>query len=181
MLEAGFSLVSARCNDFFAQKNGTQLGVRTAFDAVAPVVALLTGILSITNFSNAQERKDRESVLAFGSVALMAGLKIYESNFLFSADNIENVRELTTTALNTHAQAVRKLTGHTFDTSLSYLIEHQMYCTPSKIRDLAEGAIANGRIKAVDRNTGDELASAGDPAADFAPAEAGTPIKLEHD
>ena len=147
MLEAGFSLIDARCNDFFAQKVGTQLGVRTVKDTIAPVMALLTGVLAIVDFSSEEKRKDYESILSLGSVAALAGIKVYEDNFLFSADNIDNVRELTTTALKTHAQAARILTQPSPDTSLQYVIENQMICTPGKIRDLVKGAIANGRIE----------------------------------
>lgn len=176
MLDAGFSLVNSRCNDFFAQKVGTQLGVRTSIDAVAPVISLLTGVLSITSFSNDQKRKSYESALSFGSVAALAGLQLYEDNFLFAADNIDDVRDLTTTALKTHALAVKSLGSLNFDTSLQYLIEHQMQCTPGRIKSFVKGAIKNGKFTAIDRNSGDTIPFEGAAA----PATAGTPISLKN-
>ncbi|MAC59435.1 MAG: hypothetical protein CMH85_14410 [Novosphingobium sp.] len=175
MFEAGFTLVGARCNDFFAQKNGTQTGVRIASQSVLPMVSLITGVLSISGMSEGK-RQDWDTALGFGSTAALASIKIYEDNFLFSSDNIENVRALTATALNTHGAAVRKTTGMTFDTSLQYLIEHQMICTPGRIRDLAQNAIATGKLKAVERTSGTtiDVKSAG-----VTGPEAGTPIAIE--
>jgi hypothetical protein len=173
MYESGFALVHARCNDFFNQKAGTQLGINTAFDSIAPVVALLTGILSIVNFKNDARRADYESALAFGSVAVVSGLKVYESNFLFAAENVESVRELTVSAINTHANGVRALDNPTFYTSAQYVIQNQTICTPGHIRDLVKRAITDKRFTAVARDTQEIL---GVPAA---PAVAGTPPKAE--
>lgn len=182
MLDAGFSLVTARCNDYFAQKGGTQLGIRTSIDAVAPVIALLTGVLSITSLSSDQKRKNYESALSFGSVAALAGLQVYEDNFLFAADNIDDVRELTTTALKTHALAVKSLDKLNFDTALQYLIEHQMQCTPGRIKSFVKGAIKNGKFKAVDRNSGEPITTAVVAGGAVPPpVPAGTPILMKSD
>lgn len=149
MFKSGSRLVHARCNDFFAQKAGTQTGVNTAFDLVPPVVALLTGVLSITDFNNADDRKDYESALAFGSASITSGLKVFEANFLFSAENVESVRKLTVDTLNQHAQTVESLDpkSHSFYTSTQYVIENQMICTPGKMRDLVSGAIESKKYK----------------------------------
>ncbi|WP_432201234.1 hypothetical protein ACRAQ7_03220 [Erythrobacter sp. W53] len=170
MYEAGFRLVHARCNDFFAQKAGTQLGINTAFDSVAPIVALLTGILSISNVADSR-RRDYESALAFGSTALTAGLKVYETNFLFAAENTESVRKLTVDTLNQHANSVRTKfseDSHSFYTSTQYVIENQMICTPGKMRDLVQGAINNQKFAFSARGTGDEDTATGDGSVSVA-------------
>jgi hypothetical protein len=149
MFESGARLVHARCNDFFAQKAGTQTGINTAFDSVVPIVSLLTGILSISNVADGR-RSDYESALAFGSAAVTSGLKIYESNFLFAAENIESVRKLTVDTLNQHASTFRSELDpetHTFYTSTQYVIENQMICTPGRIRELVSGAIETKKYK----------------------------------
>lgn len=162
MFEAGVMLVHARCNDFFAQKAGTQVVTNTAFDSIAPVVALLTGILSITNFQNADRRKDYESALAFGSVAVVSGLKVYEENFLFGTDNIASVRNLTVSALDEQAQRVRSLKGEqTFYTAAKYVVQNQMICTPGEIRDRVKNAI---EAKKITFTTRDVSTLAGIPA-----------------
>ena len=176
MFESGSQLVNARCNDFFAQKAGTQTTVNTAFDLVPPVVALLTGILSITDFESDENRQDYESALAFGSAATVAGLKVYEKNFLFSAENTESVRKLTIDTLSQHANTVRNLKSgsHSFYTSTQYVIENQMICTPGRMRDLVSGAIETKRYKFSPRFVDD-----GDDQKDAKDISAGAPLDLE--
>lgn len=180
MFTAGATLVAARCNDYFAQKAGSQTGVRTAGDLVMPIVGLLGGIVSLANMSEAA-RKDWGSALSFGSTAVLAGLKTYEANFLFSANNIENVRTLTTSALMVHSQGVQAAQGLTFDSSVQYLIEHQMMCTPGSILHRTQEAIANQSLRAFNRSTGGDLtpgSGAATPAATSS-VPAGTPIGVK--
>lgn len=178
MLEASFSLTNARCTDYFAQKAGTQTGVNTFRSSIAPVLTLLTGVLSIVNFKNdinGSKRADWEQGLSLASTAALAGLTVYEENFLFSAENIDDVRGLTKHAMSEYRTAVLNLQGHTFDTSVDYTLEYHMICTPGKIKGLVKQAIRDKKITVVDRGTGATVA----PAVAPAPAPAGVGLTIE--
>lgn len=168
MLESSFSLTNARCTDFFAQKAGTQTTVNTLRSTVAPVLTLLTGVLSIANFkndTNGSKRADWEKGLSLASTATLAGLSIYEENFLFSAENIDDVRGLTKHAMAEYRKKVLSLTGHSFDTSVDYVLEYHMICTPGSIKGLVKSAIKDKKITVVDRGAAAGLGVAATPAA----------------
>lgn len=186
MLDASFSMTNSRCVDFFAQKAGTQTGVNTFRSSVAPVLALLTGVLSIVNFkndANGSKRADWEKGLSLASTATLAGLSIYEENFLFSAENIDDVRGLTKHALDEYKKSVMGLKNHTFDTAVDYALEYHMICTPGKIKSLVKQAIRDKKIEIVDRSTGlpptggPAVAAAGAPVVTPAPAGTGLDIQ----
>lgn len=168
MMEASFALTNAQCTDFFAQKAGTQATVETIRSSVAPVLTLLTGVLSIVNFKNdvnGSKRADWEKLLSLSSTATLAGLTVFEQQFLFSADNIDDVRELTMQALSQYKISVRNLQGHTFYTSVDYVLGYHMNCTPGKIKSLVKQAIKDKKVNVIDRNSGASVAPAIAPAA----------------
>lgn len=93
---AGFALVYANCNDFFWSMGKEQTKAHIVRDAVAPVVTLLTGIIALHDFNKHPDAKENlVQALAIGSAATLAGVGIYQSNFLFGAENIDSVRLLT--------------------------------------------------------------------------------------
>ncbi|WP_448657954.1 hypothetical protein ACPVPU_10830 [Sphingomonas sp. CJ99] len=154
MLETSFSMTNARCTDFFADKAGNQARANIVRSSVAPVLTLLTGVLSIVNIKNdvdGEKRADWERGLTLASTATLAGLTVYEENFLFSADNIDDVRGLTKHAMAQYRQTVLRMTNHTFDTSVDYALEYHMICTPGKIKSLVKQAIKDKKIEVIDR------------------------------
>lgn len=152
MLETSFSLTNARCTDYFAEKAGSQTSLNIARSIVAPAITLLTGVLSIVNFKNdlnGARRADWEKGLSLASAASLAGLTIWEENFLFSAENIDDVRSLTNQAMAEYRISVLKLTNHTFDTNVNYVLQYHMICTPGKIKGLVKQAIKDKRVTVV--------------------------------
>ena len=146
MLESGITLVKVRCNDFFAQKGAWQEKTRLTRSLIAPVTALITSVFAVVNFSSEREESDYLALLAAGTTFANAGLRIYEEQFLFNADNISSVRGLTMRALDSHRSAITGNDGLTFDVAIRQLTDHEMICTPASILDLTRGAIATGAV-----------------------------------
>ncbi|MEM1133123.1 MAG: hypothetical protein AAGH53_09310 [Pseudomonadota bacterium] len=153
MLQTGFTLVSVRCNDYFAAKGGGQTGVRTARSLIAPLVAVLTGIIALRDFNDADQQQDFLEIVTLASTGTFAALAIYEEQFLFGAENIDAVRELTADGLSTHRTEVLKKSQINFDVAVRQLIDHQMICTPANILELTKAAIKAGDVKP--RNPGE--------------------------
>lgn len=177
MLDASFSLTNARCTDYFAEKAGTQTIAKTARSSVAPLLALFTGILSIVNIKNdvnGAKRADWEKGLTLASTATLAGLSIYEENFLFSAENVDDVRTLTKHAMSEYRTSALSLKDQTFDTAVEYSLEYHMICTPGKIKSLVKKAIQDKKIEVVDRSSGQNPAAAG-----VAPTAAGATLDIQ--
>lgn len=148
MLQGGVTLVKVRCNDFFAAKGTSQEKARLTRSLIAPVSALITSVFAVINFSSEKRESDYLALLAAGSTFANAGLKIYEEQFLFNADNINSVRGLTMRALDTHRTAILSDSALTFDTAIRQLTDHEMICTPASILDLSRAAIDTGTVKA---------------------------------
>ncbi|MBV1886798.1 MAG: hypothetical protein KUG61_06930 [Parvibaculaceae bacterium] len=144
MLEAGFTLVKTRCNDFFYQKGRSQSQARLTRSLIAPITVALTGIAGLADVSNSAELL---TGLSIGSAFVISGLEIYEEQFLFDADNINSVRQLTTRALAAHSKAVLDKKPENFDKAVRHLISHQMICTPANILELTQKAIEKGIVK----------------------------------
>lgn len=175
MLDTSFSLTNARCTDYFANKAGSQSELNIARSIVAPALTLLTGILSIINFKNdvdGARRADWEKGLSLASAATLSGLTIWEENFLFSADNIDDVRTLTNSAMSEYRFAVLGLSAHTFDTNVNYVIEYHMICTPGRIKGMVKQAIKDKKITVVAQTT----PTAAPPAAAVAPPTVGAAV-----
>ena len=148
MLQGGATLVKVRCNDYFAAKGTSQEKARLTRSLIAPVSALFTSVFAVVNFSSEKRESDYLALLAAGSTFANAGLKIYEEQFLFNADNINSVRGLTMRALDTHRAAILAASPLTFDTAIRQLTDHEMICTPASILDLTRSAIDTGTVKA---------------------------------
>jgi hypothetical protein len=145
---SGFALVYARCNDYFWRMGGNQTRARVARDAIAPIVTLLTGIIGLRDFTtNPTREQDLIQALSLGSAFATSGLDIYDSHFLFGAENINSVRILTFNALATHRTGVDTLQVTTPEQAAIHLIDHQAICTPPNILALAREAIATGRLE----------------------------------
>ena len=147
MMQAGITLTRMRCADFFAQRGGNQGRARILRGAVLPVSALLTGLIALKNFKTDEGRIEATQILGLGQTATIAGLELFESEFLFGSANVNSVRLLTMRALNRHAEEILK-TNVGFDAAARHLIDHQMICTPANILALAQEAIRTSQIEA---------------------------------
>jgi hypothetical protein len=145
MIDAGVTLNRVRCTDFFAERAGHQTRERILRGAVAPLSALITGILAVANFKTDGGRKEALQILSIGQSATVAGLELYESEFLFGAANVNSVRTLTMRALNEHATGILTQDVQFFGAA-RHLIDHQMICTPANILELSQNAIREGKV-----------------------------------
>lgn len=145
MIEAGVTLNRVRCTDFFAERAGHQTQERIVRGTIAPLSALLTGIIAIANFKSDDSRKDAIQILGIGQSATIAGLELFESEFLFGAANVNSVRTLTMRALDEHAAGILAEDTN-FYGAARHLIDHQMICTPANILELSQDAIREGRV-----------------------------------
>ena len=144
MMDYGFGLIYANCSDFFNSAGKTQQWLLALRDIVGAAGTLTTGILSMTNGGQIAT-----TTVALSTSTAFSGLDIYTKNFLFAADNIQSVRDLTTNALIAHRKAVvtgmeRNEFEASFSNAISILEEHQNYCTPMKILSLVRHAITKG-------------------------------------
>ena len=145
MMDAGITLTRMRCNDFFAERAGHQTQERVFRRSVAPVSAVLTGIIGLIAFKTDAGRQQAIQILGIGQSATIAGLELYESEFLFGSANVNSVRTLTMRALDEHARLILD-TRVAFYGAARHLIDHQMICTPANILELSQSAIREGRI-----------------------------------
>ncbi|HEX9932292.1 MAG TPA: hypothetical protein VGB08_05570 [Allosphingosinicella sp.] len=105
-MRSGFTLVYARCNNYFTHAGRRQMRSRLARDSVAPLVGLLTGIINLHDFgTNSTQEQRLLDILTLGQTFGTAGLDVYDRNFLFGSDNIDAVRTMTLNALSAHASA----------------------------------------------------------------------------
>ena len=105
-MRSGFTLVYARCNNYFSDAGRRQMRSRLARDSVAPIVGLLTGIINFHDFGTDSTKEQRLlDILTLGQTFATAGLDVYDRNFLFGSDNIDAVRTMTMNALSAHGSA----------------------------------------------------------------------------
>ncbi|WP_031358165.1 hypothetical protein [Caballeronia sordidicola] len=143
MLASGLALVASNCSEFFASAAQNQKWIIFSRDTVGAVGTLATSILSLTSAS-----KTAVSAVAIGTGAGFTGLDLYSKDFLFSAENISSVRDLTMTALKVHRAAALKAAPATYPDVVLALQYNQDLCTPMRIASLVRQAIATGHVSA---------------------------------
>lgn len=147
MVQSGLLLARANCDDFFVNASALQRRTDIGRDMVAPIISVLTNIVALQSLSD--DRNDRYlKILSVGSGAALAGISIIDQHFLFGADNVKEVRDLTFQALDTHQQALEGMGAGSFEVGIQQLIDHQVICTPSSILALTKQAIAAGEVVA---------------------------------
>jgi len=140
---AGHDLVKASCISFFESSGETQKWVFVSRDVVAAAGAAGAALLAINGAST-----DTIARVALGTALTTTGIDIYTRHFLFSAENIAAVKQLTFDALAAHAQVVAGLSDQlSYSSAAALLRDNQYQCSYSSIRKLAVDAIAAGRIK----------------------------------
>jgi len=148
MRDTGLALVYSNCDHFFSSLGRYQTQVNTSADIVTALSTLATGALALVTFKNADTKDALIASLSLGVAGAKTALDIYARNFLFGAENVDSVRELTFKALAAHREKFVKLVGIGFEDTILNLIDHQNICTPSRIARLAKQAIANGQVVA---------------------------------
>lgn len=155
MVNSGISLVKVRCADFFAAKRGNQSKARLIRSLLQPLTVAITSTFAVINFGGEEEgefgQDDALALLAAGNALATAGLNVYEDQFLFGAENVTSVEQMTMRALATHERAILKSVS-SFDVGVRRLIDHQSICLPGNILELVRQSIDNGDFRA--RTTG---------------------------
>jgi len=148
MVRSGNLLARANCDDFFTKAALLQRRTNLTHDTIAPVLAVITAVLALRGVSNSD---NTIKVLSIGSTAALAGISLIDQHFLFGAENIKEVRDLTFQALDAHSTALEAIPPQTFDAGVQQIIDHQVICTPASILGLTKAAIAAGRVEAETR------------------------------
>ncbi|WLG66265.1 hypothetical protein [Pseudomonas brassicacearum] len=161
MLEDGYALIYANCDLFFASAGQTQRWLMVTRDTVGAVGTMAASVMALHDVSN-----NAVANVALATGLTFSGLDIYTKNFLFAAENIDAVRELTTHALNVHINAVGEQTPLTYASTSVHLLDNQNICTPASILALVRQAIKKGDVEpTVDRTYEQPLAARADEAA----------------
>jgi hypothetical protein len=147
MVRSGVLLARANCDDFFANAALIQQRNNISRDMVAPIISVLTNVLALQNLSD--NDNDRAlKILSIGSSVALAGISIIDQHFLFGAENIKEVRDLTFQGLAAHEEAIGQIGVVTFEDGIQQLIDHQVICSPASILGLTKQAIAAGEVSA---------------------------------
>ncbi len=146
MLEDGFTLVYAHCNDFFLHAGREQSRLLVLKDATAAAGTLAAGIIALS--TGGTGGKTALGIVTLGTSATLSGIDIYTQQYLFGAENVDAVRELTLNALSAHGTTVRTTSPATYNAVVAHLFDNQAICTPRRIAMLAREAIQNGKVVA---------------------------------
>jgi len=149
MLDTGFTLTYSYCSDFFLSQGKRQTLLLTLRDAIATAGTLATGALALANFQNTATQSTVLAVVGLSTAGATAGIDIYTQRFLFGAENVDAVRDLTLQALNVHQNEIHKKVDFVYDDVVKALLDNQAICTPRHIALLARHAIANAVIEGV--------------------------------
>jgi hypothetical protein len=171
MLETGFAAITASCDDFFQSSGRDQTRLLVLRDIIV-AATMATGALAIADRNGEMGGTGNENALSWltlGSSAALTGIDIYTQRYLFGAENIDAVRDLTMQALEVHRTAVLNpapgtAVPATYERALGRLRENQAKCSPRAIARLARDAIAAGRVEADSREG--SVQAARDLAAD---------------
>lgn len=151
MVDSGITLVKTRCSDFFAAKRGNQTKARLTRSLLQPLTVAVTSTFAVINFggeNGEQKQSDALALLAAGNALATAGLDIYEDQFLFGAENVTSVEQMTMRALAAHEQAILSSEIPSFNVGVRRLIDHQSICLPGNILDLVRQSIDDGDFRA---------------------------------
>jgi hypothetical protein len=147
MLDDGLGLINAHCNDFFRSSGERQSKLMVLSDAVASFGTLASAALAIADHDG-HNTSNALAIVTLGTSTAMAGIDIYTRRYLFGAENIYAVRELTLNAQAAHADKARTLKPLSYQAVLRHLFDNQALCAPSQITILAREAIQNGKAVA---------------------------------
>jgi hypothetical protein len=153
MFDAGATLVYANCSDFFAEAGRTQTRLMVWKDAIGILGTLAAGIIALDGGTSTGDL-DRLAIITLSSSTALSGIDIYTRRYLFGAENVDAVRELTLNALSAHAAKVNDDPPRSYEDAARQLLDNQALCFPPRIAMLARDAIKNGNVVAYTDGTG---------------------------
>lgn len=147
MLSSGFTQIYTYCDSYFDAMGLQQRKSRVIRDAIAPISALMTGVIALDGLGI--DSGDKENVLALLGLATAASssiLDIYDEHMLFGAENIGAVETLTLNAVTEHASRVQQFSTVSYDAAIRHLLKNQSICSPQHILSLTREAIKEGTV-----------------------------------
>ena len=149
MLDSGFTHIYSFCDNYFDVMGKQQRKSRIARDTIAPISALITGLLTLGDFGDDSDaEQDLLATLGLATATTASGLDIYDEHMLFGAENVGAVEMLTKKALGVHRASVLKLEAVTYDAAIMHLLDNQGICSPQHILTLTREAIKQGNVVA---------------------------------
>lgn len=145
MMRSGLLLIRTNCDDFFSDTAVLQRDADIGRDMIAPIISILTGIVQLRNLTQHQSDQYLQA-FSLGSSAALAGISIVDAHFLFGAENVHEVRDLTFKALAAGEKGISDLGTESFEEGVSQLIDQQVICTPASILMRTRQAIHAGTV-----------------------------------
>ena len=177
MISDGFALIYSGCNDYFRDAGRTQQRLLFARDLLGSLGTLATGVIAVAHAS-----KDATAIAALITSTGYSVADNVAKDFLFSADNIESVRDLTLRALQAdQANVLPDDTEKTFSyqTATMYLEANQNYCTLRKIAALVKESITNAPLDNGPAGSPTKLTGSTGTAAPAPPPPPANPMMLQ--
>jgi len=125
MLSDGFVLIYANCNEYFRSAAHTQQRLIFGRDLLGTLGTLGTGIVALARAS-----KDATAVVALITSTGYAIMDDIAKDFLFSADNVEAVRDLT-------LRTMQKLIRRRCSPPTNFIATKPPFCIYKQIRIIA--------------------------------------------
>jgi hypothetical protein len=180
MLTEGFTAISMSCEDFFRSSGRDQTRLLVLRDIISTLSSLAGGALAMIDASNEMGGQGNENALAaiaLASTASLSGIDIYTQHFLFGAENVSAVRDLTLRALATHRAEVMRAPPESYNVVLEQLADNQHKCSLPAIASLSRDAISRGQLVA-DPGTGSARVNANQTQDEAVLAELGRILDL---
>lgn len=142
MLSDGFALIYADCNEYFGVAGRTQQKLIFGRDLLGTFGTLVTGIIALAHAS-----KDATAIAALVTATGYSVTDDISKDFLFAADNIDSIRELTLRAIQAdQASVLAHNPVFNYNTVVLYIEDDQNYCTLRKIAELVKEAAKNAPV-----------------------------------
>ena len=154
LLSAGFALNYDNCTDFFRSRGRLQQNLALVQGGASSLAPLASGALGLAGGAG-----NAIAVLSLATGGLNSGIDLVASDFLFGADNIDNVRVLTLNAISAHQNTVDGLAKTdpadvNFEWVSNQIMDDQSICEAPHILALTQDAIARGNVVAYQSATG---------------------------
>jgi len=136
MLNDGYSLIYANCQEYFREAGRTQQILIVTRDFLGTLGTLATGVIAVAHAS-----KDATAIAALVTATGYSVTDNIAREFLFASDNVDSVRELTLTKMTDFYDRIPQDRRIIYDSATRYLTDIQNYCSLRKIAALVKDAI----------------------------------------
>ena len=150
MLSDGFALIYANCTEYFRVAGRTQQRLLFGRDLLGTFGTLATGVVALAHAS-----KDATAIAALVTATGYSVMDDIAKDFLFSADNIDSVRDITLRAIQANQASVFFHNSvFNYNTVVLYLEDNQDYCTLRRIAALVKDAAKNAKVGEAPKQSG---------------------------